>query len=403
MELDPPVPCLPAPPRRVAYVLAPPQRSLVPPDPPHIMPAQSSLFLGVDVPPHPSGWRLDPRHLPGHIPARVPRAPAAPSIPTASQRLSLRRRAASILSALRNCDWSPDSHYPGLQSLCGDIRIWPKMSGAYGCARILTQSPSILSAQSGIDRVRHNPREVPPVFAPLLRPPPAPVQAAPAHYLSPVVTVWTDGSAIDNGLESCVAGASWFSDSGIFAYAQVVGLMVSNNIAEVSAIIIALQAWQTSHLHIYTDSTFVLGLVRGGLLAMEQDGWPDLPMFKFATPGSLRVLFQNFLGLLHRHNSLLKFSWVKGHSGVYGNERTDKAAALGIKFPHFRFSVTESLLDPGWVNSAPVLNHQPLSHLTYLIVRDSVPPPLLGPKFAAFRLEWLTYFHEVFDTHINLL
>ena len=208
---------------------------------------------------------------------------------------------------------------------------------------------------------------------------------------------------MDNGLESCVAGAGWFSDSGVFAYARVVGPMVSNNVAEVSAVIMALQAWQSSHLHIYTDSTFVLSLIRGGLLAMERDGWPDLPLFKFATPGSLRTLFQNLLGLLRRHNSLLKFSWVRGHSGVYGNERADKVAALGVKHSHFVFSVSQSLLDPGWVDSAPVLNHQPLSHLTYLIVRDSIPPPLLGPKFAAFRLEWLTYFHDVFDTHIDLM
>ena len=136
---------------------------------------------------------------------------------------------------------------------------------------------------------------------------------------------------------------------------------------------------------------------------MERDGWPDLPLFKFATPGSLRTLFQNLLGMLRCHNSLLKFSWVKSHSGVYGNECADRAAALGVQHSHFHFSVTQPLLDPGWVDSAPVLNHQPLSHLMYLIVRDSVPPPLLGPKFAAFCLEWLTYFHDVFDTHIDLL
>ena len=367
------------------------------------MPAPHGLFLGVEAPPHPSGWHLDARHLPGHTPARAPHAPIGASLPSASQRVSLRRHTATILSALRNRDWSPDSFYPGHQSLCGGICVWPTMSNTYGCAHIMTQSPSILSARSGIDRVWHNPGMMPPIFMPLVHPPPVPHQPAPAHTLSPVVTVWTDGSAIDNGLESCVAGAGWYSDSGVLAYSRVVGPMVSNNVAEVSAIIMALLAWQTSHLHIYTDSTFVLGLARGGLLAMERDGWPDLPMFKFATPGSLRTLFQNFLGLLRHHNSLLKFSWVKGHSGVYGNKRADKAAALGVKHSHFYFSVMQPLLDPGWVDSAPVLNHQPLSHLTYLVVRDSVPPPLLGPKFAAFCLEWLTYFHEVFDTQVNLL
>lgn len=170
MELDSPLPYILAPPRRVAYVLAPPQRSLVPPDPPHIMPAHANIFLGVCVPPHPSGWRLDPRHLPRHVPSHVPRAPAILSIPSASQRVSLRRRAASILTALQDHNWSPEAHYPGQQSLCGDIRIWPTMSNAYGCARILTHSPSILNACSSIDHVRHNPRVMPPVFAPLALP-----------------------------------------------------------------------------------------------------------------------------------------------------------------------------------------------------------------------------------------
>ena len=371
----PPSPLIPAPSGLFLCALAPPQRSLIPPDPPHIMPAASGLFLGVEPPPHPLSWCLDTRHLPGHTPARAPRAPVGSHAPSASQKASLRRCAMAILSSLRDRDWSPSSHYPGHQSLCRDICIWPKMANVYRCACILTHSPSILNAHSGIDKVRHNPRAMPPIFAPLGCPPPIPPQPAPTPILSPVVTVWTDGSTVDNGLESCTASAGWFSDSGVFAYARVVGPMVSNNVAEVSAIIMALQAWQSSHLHIYTDSTFVLGLVRGGLLALERDGWPDLPLFKFATPGSLRTLFQNFLGLLHRHNSLLKFSWVKGHSSVYGNERADKAAALGVQHSHFYFPVGESLLDPGWVDSAPVLNHQPLSHLTYLIVQDSVPPP----------------------------
>ena len=225
------------------------------------MPALRGLFDGIEVPPHPAGWYLDARFLPRHIPAHAPRAPITASVPSASQKLSLRRRTTAILAALNACDWSPTSHYPGHQSLCGGIRIWPKMANVYGCACILTHSPSILNACSSLDQVWHNPRRMPPVFTPLVHPPPIPHQPAPAHILSPIVTVWTDGSTVNNGLESCVAGTGWFSDSGILKYARVVGLMVSNNITEVSAVIMALQAWQSSHLHIYIDSTFILGLV----------------------------------------------------------------------------------------------------------------------------------------------
>ena len=172
--------------------------------------------------------------------------------------------------------------------------------------------------------------------------------------------------------------------------------MVSNNVAEVSAVIMALLAWQSSHIHIITDSTFIISLLQGGLLAMERDGWPDLPLFKFATPGSLCMLFQNLLGLLCRHNSHLQVSWVKGHSSKYGNVHANKFAALGVQHSHFTFSVTAPVVEDGWVDSAPILNHQPFSHLTYLIVQDQIPSPPFGPCHAPlFSIHFPIYFRFI--------
>ena len=84
-----------------------------------------------------------------------------------------------------------------------------------------------------------------------------------------------DGSTLDNGLETCMAGATWVLSTYISASISLTGIPLSNNITEVAAVILALKSWPWCMLHIHTDSSFVLHLVCGSLLALEQDGWPS--------------------------------------------------------------------------------------------------------------------------------
>src|ERR1700679_676620 len=98
------------------------------------------------------------------------------------------------------------------------------------------------------------------------------------------VSIWTDGSATDNGLETCVASSAWTTDLFIEDCMCLRGLPITNNIAEVSAIIIDICTWCGHNTHIYTDSTFVLSLMDGSLLAMECDSWPGLPWLHAMTP-----------------------------------------------------------------------------------------------------------------------
>lgn len=137
----------------------------------------------------------------------------------------------------------------------------------------------------------------------------------------------------------------------------------------------ALCAWSSHDLHIITDSSFIVCLFHGGLLAMEQDRWPDLPLSHYGEPFSLANLFQHLLYMAHCHNAFLRVSWVKGHSGDYGNSRADKLALLGVTTWHFPFDITTLTTPPGWVDTSPVLNGQSLASLTYAIMRHLHPPP----------------------------
>jgi len=163
-----------------------------------------------------------------------------------------------------------------------------------------------------------------------------------------------------------------------------------------------LRSYHSHKLHIVTDSRFVLGLVRGGLLAMERDGWPDTPLSCHWAPASSRPMFKYLLYLLRRRNASIDFSWIKGHSGVEENEIADILAKKGVETDLYTLDVSTLFTPRGWVDETPVLNHQSLSHLTYLVVRDQVTNPLLGPKFDVFREEWSAWMGEVFLQDVDL-
>ena len=339
-------------------------------------------------------------------------------------RRKLLKKARNLRDALNETQWSDSARFWSSAQVLGDgLRIWPKMKGALGCASILGKKPSLLVARTGISsfaapaasaphrllkKLRAapvNPRHARMGIFSLPVCPPRPRQARQSRVPGAIrdITVWTDGSAIDNGEDRCVAGASWFSSEGSYAYARITGVIPSNNVAETAAVIMALRSWYTHVLHIVTDSKFVLGLVNGGLLAMERDGWPDTPLSNYRRPASLKPMFKYLLYLLRRHNASLRFSWVKGHSGVEENEIADGLARSGVESDLHELDVSSLFTLMGWVDDTPVLNFQSLSHLTYAIVRDQTPNPIMGPKFESFRMEWAVWMQGVFSQDVDIL
>jgi len=228
-----------------------------------------------------------------------------------------------IVAALRNTNWAPDVEY-GAYPPHKSIRAWPKMDGPLGSVRIFTLPLSLIATDSqirsslaGTGKVglqRYTAKAFEPCWDVC------------APRVQDSFHVWTDGSAMDNGAVGCSAGAGWVSDIGLSDCVSVSGIQLSNNVAEVSALILALSAWRPYHLVIHTDSAYVLGLVKGGLLALERDGWDDVPRNLRAPPVEL---FRHLLFCLRVHRGRLSFVKVKAHSGDVMNDLADSLANEG--------------------------------------------------------------------------
>ena len=194
--------------------------------------------------------------------------------PPALQGMGLLRTVKSMKEALCGSGWS-------VTRKCGDgpqdpsVNVWPKMNGPLGCVRVFTAPRSIITGRVVKDaykasRVRLPMESYVPAPSPQAR-------VAGAIVYKEDIHIWTDGSAKDNGTDICTAGLAWVSSFQFDDKVRLTGSTLSNNMAEVAAVVLSLLAWQDANVVVHTDSTFMLGLVEGSLLAMERDGWGDAP------------------------------------------------------------------------------------------------------------------------------
>jgi len=270
------------------------------------------------------------------------------------------------------------------------------MNSPLGCVRIFTAPKSIIAGRVVKDaykktRVRYHMDDYTPAVLPSPR------------YADPIpfdrdIHIWTDGSAKDNGTDICTAGSAWVSDMQLEDKVSLTGATLSNNVAEVAAIVLCLSAWRDAHIVIHTDSMFVLGLMKGGLLAMERDGWGDAPQHTYKKPPT--PLLQTLLYLVRARTGRLRFEKAKAHSDDVMNNRADKLANEG----RLRGRVLDlgSLTIPaGWVDTAPVLCHQPLDYMTKLVVRARVGAPAKTIKFESFSDRWMVSIRFMFGVVLD--
>jgi len=300
-----------------------------------------------------------------------------------------------IMSALRNTNWTPDVEF-GAHPPHESVRAWPRMDGPLGSIRVFTLPISLIATDSqvrsslaGTGRVnlqRYTTKAFEAcwdVRAP--RPP-------------DTFHIWTDGSALDNGQETCSAGAGWVSDLNFTDCVSLSGVSLSNNVAEISAVILALTAWRPYHVTIHTDSSCVLGLVKGGLLALERDGWADIPRNLREPPVEM---FRHLLFCLRAHRGRLSFIKVKAHSGDVMNDMADCLANEGRVFGR-PFHIPDLYTPPGWVDSSPVLSHQPVSYLSSLLVRYTVLAPIHAYRSSPFRDRWTVSMFGLFGRVLDV-
>ena len=307
----------------------------------------------------------------------------------------------NLLQDLSNTRWDPVNNKPPNQELDASVRIWPKMKNALGCARILTGTHSLLAPSKLVrnwtdEQLGNNPSK----FGPYPAHSPAMHDDFPPASQE-TVHVWTNGSAYDNGLDSCVAGAAWVLSHGATYSAWIIDGPASNNIAEVVAVVMSLLSWKHTDLVVHTDSMYVIRLVKGELLAMERDGWIDSKLsMRPLRPWSIQApdvlpdnvsssdLFKYLLYLLRSHDGSISFQWVKAHNSDVYNSQADELAKAAALSNDRLFSVAFMRLPENWVDTGPTLNHQSVQFLTETIVKHRTPLPAFYEKSALFRHAW---------------
>ena len=144
-------------------------------------------------------------------------------------------------------------------------------------------------------------------------------------FTDPKITIYTDGSCSNNGETSAQAGSGiWFGDEDARNTSlRVPGPEQSNQTGELYAVLHALRLSPPDiAIHIKTDSMYVVNGVTKNLKKWEDQGW------MYAKHAEL---FKNITAWIRHCNNVTKITWVKGHSGIKGNDEADKLANEGSK------------------------------------------------------------------------
>jgi ribonuclease HI len=101
--------------------------------------------------------------------------------------------------------------------------------------------------------------------------------------------------------------------------------LTTNNRMELTAVIRALEALKRpSELRIFTDSEYVRRGITEWVKSWKARGWKTADR----KPVKNQDLWERLDALAARHQ--IEWRWVKGHSGVPGNERVDRLANEAI-------------------------------------------------------------------------
>jgi len=315
--------------------------------------------------------------------------------PPALRGTGLKKTVSALKELVHASSWSPLRNL-GAAGVHPSANIWPNMDGPLGCVRVFTAPKSIIAGRIVKDaykktRVRDHMVDYVPAAPPVAR------QVDPITY-DRDIHIWTDGSAKDNGTDVCSAGSAWVSDLQFRDAVSLTGAVLSNNVAEVAAIVLCLMAWRDAHVVIHTDSTFVLGLLTGGLLAMERDGWGDAP--QHLSRGPPTPLLQMLLYLLRDRTGRLSFEKAKAHGDDNMNNLADKLANEG-RLKGRVLDISSLVIPGGWTDTAPVLCHQPLDFLTKLVVCARIGAPAKTLKFEAFSDRWMVTLGHMFGVVLD--
>jgi ribonuclease HI len=144
----------------------------------------------------------------------------------------------------------------------------------------------------------------------------------------PRTDVYTDGSAIDNDTDDVKAGAGVYFGEGDPRNRSIRvpdEMWPSNQVGEILAIKEAVETAPLNvPLRIYSDSKYAIDGFTKNLQKWQDDG------FYTVANGTL---FELTVAKIRERTAPTEFVWVKGHSGVAGNEAADALAGKGSLKP----------------------------------------------------------------------
>ena len=224
-------------------------------------------------------------------------------------------RAARLLASI-NEKWSPVSHHPP--------DFFTNPSPEETGPRIDPDTEETIHTLDPF-RVESNLSDCFRVFTETSKPPELRVARAArtASFDDPLVVAYTDGSCTNNGDTTAKAGSGvWFGDGDNRNLSlRVPGPEQSNQTGELYAILRALKAVPRDQaLTIRTDSMYAVSGLTSYLKKWEDQGW----MYN-----KHAGLFKALTAWVRYRSNITEIAWVKGHSGVRGNEEADKLAGLG--------------------------------------------------------------------------
>jgi len=142
------------------------------------------------------------------------------------------------------------------------------------------------------------------------------------------VTVYTDGSCENNGRPNARAGYGvWWADGHPLNRGEAAG-KPTNNAAEIEgatqAVIIASKQ-NVKKLKIFTDSKFLITCITQWMHGWKRNGWRTAKN----EPVKNRAELEDLDRALNSGNIKVTWEHVRGHQGIYGNERADELARQG--------------------------------------------------------------------------
>ncbi|KAJ1734091.1 hypothetical protein LPJ61_001248 [Coemansia biformis] len=142
------------------------------------------------------------------------------------------------------------------------------------------------------------------------------------------IVVYTDGASAKNGQRGAHAGVGVYFGSGDRRNVseRLCGPRQTNQRAELTAIVRAVQiADPAKGLHICTDSMYSIKCLTAWFPRWESHGWKS----SAGAPVENQDLVKEALGLIRSRAGAVRFTHVRGHAGVPGNEAADCLAVAG--------------------------------------------------------------------------